>query len=66
MIGVRDLFAIHADVSWIRTATHQEIEAKTGLPAPPPPVTIARNAKYRIDAEVRWRWKYADLMLRGN
>ena len=61
----RDSFALGADVSWIETALADYVTAKTGVDHPPLPMTDNQKAAFLNRAEIVWRWKFADYMLKG-
>ena len=72
MINIRDYFAAHADVSWIRNANSQgnqtgalEASRRTGVVIPSAPATDEEWSEFWIRVEVVWRWKFADYMLQG-
>ena len=65
-ISRRDYFAAHANIDWIKTTTPQKASFKTGVPVPQgTPVTDEQWEEFWETVEVKWRWKYANLMLQG-
>ncbi len=64
-ISRRDYFAATADVTWTKDATLERAAAKSGVNAPGANPTEQQLANFWIKVEIAWRWKYADLMLRG-
>lgn len=64
-IPLRDYFAATADVGWMVGATTDYAAEKSGANPPPPNPTDAQLATFWIRAELKWRFKYADLMLKG-
>lgn len=64
-ISRRDYFASNANVSWLHNITTTEAALKAGVNPPPQTPTEQQLANFWIRAEIVWRWKYADLMLRG-
>lgn len=65
MITRRDYFAAHADVSWIATASIPYACAKADTNPPPPNPTDNQLSNFWIRVELKWRWKFADLMVSG-
>lgn len=64
-ISTRDYFAASADVTWMNNATLQEISFKTGVSVPPGNPNSQQIIKFKIRAEIAWRWRYSDFMLDG-
>ena len=65
-IQLRDYFAAHANINWIKTTTSAKASFKTGVPVPiGTPVTDEQWEAFWELVEVKWRWKYASLMLKG-
>ena len=64
-ISLRNFYAATADVSWMQGATISFASEKAGVNPPPDPPTDAQLANFWIRVELKWRWKYADLMLKG-
>lgn len=69
-ISRRDYFAATADVSWLKgefgeLANLEFIAEKAGINVPASPMTIRQLTNFLSKAEIAWRWRYADLMLRG-
>ena len=62
----RDYFAAFADVGWMNGATADFITLKTGVNHPPEPMTDAQKALFYTRAQIAWRWRYADLMVKGS
>lgn len=64
-ISLRNYFAATADVSWMRSVTIEQAVAKADVNPPPAQPTENQLANFWIKVEIKWRWKYADLMLKG-
>lgn len=66
----RDYFASTADLSWMRGEFGELmpldfIAEKAGINAPTSPISINELTRFLTKAEIVWRWKYADLMIKG-
>ena len=64
-VSRRDYFAATADITWINTSNTAYASAKTGVNPPPANPTDDQLSNFWIKVEIKWRWKYADLMLKG-
>ena len=64
-ISVRNFYSATADVTWLYNISTDAAAAKTGINPPPPTPTEQQLANFWIRAEIVWRWKYADLMIKG-
>lgn len=65
VVSRRDHFASIADVSWIRKESSDMVTLITGVNHPPEPMSDAQKATFYVRAEIAWRWKFANLMLKG-
>ena len=64
-IGLRYFFAATADVDWIKDASIPYASAKADVNPPPDNPTDNQLSNFWVKVELKWRWKYADLMLKG-
>lgn len=64
-ISLRNYYAAQADVSWINSASIEYACEKADVNPPPDNPTAKQLANFWIRVELKWRWKYADLMLSG-
>lgn len=64
-VSRRDFFATNANLSWLHTISTDAAAAKAGINPPPANPTTQQLANFWIKAEIAWRWRYADLMLKG-
>lgn len=65
MIPLRDFFAANADITWIKDATVEFASKKADVNEPPANPTVNQLANFWVKVEIKWRWKYADLMTLG-
>ena len=65
MIPLRDFFAATADVTWMKSASIEFAGAKADVNPPPANPTPNQLANFWTKVELKWRWKYADFMVRG-
>lgn len=64
-VPLRDYFAATADVDWIYSSPVDVVAARADVNPPPANPTAQQLANFYVRAEIKWRWKYADLMLKG-
>lgn len=65
-VSRRDFFAATADVSWIKADTKIEyIAMKSGIETIEVKATPDQVVQFYLKAEIAWRWRYADLMIKG-
>ena len=64
-ISRRDYFAAQANIEWIKTTTPTKASQKTGVPVPSVSPNDPAWEDFWEAVEVKWRWKYADNMLKG-
>jgi len=64
-ISLRNYFAANADVTWIKGSSIEYAAAKADVNPPPANPTDNQLANFWTRVEIKWRWKYADLMLKG-
>ena len=64
-ISLRNYFAANAYVDWIKDASIEFASKKSDVQEPPPNPTPNQLANFWIKVELKWRWKYADMMLQG-
>ena len=70
-VSRRDFFAANADISWMKDNYGEYlsidfIAEKCGINRPPSPLNIRQVSNFITRAEIAWRWRYADLMLKGS
>lgn len=64
-ISLRDYFAATANVSWLHNISADDAALKAGINAPGQGATAQQIANFWIRAEIAWRFRYSDLMLKG-
>ena len=69
-VSRRDFFASTADLSWMKgefgeLMPLEFIASKVGINPPTKPITMNELTRFLTRAEIIWRWKYADLMMKG-
>jgi len=63
-IARRDFFAAHANILWMNGATMEEASFRSNMKIPNV-LTPEKIARFWIKAEIKWRWRYADMMCEG-